>query len=80
VIIEARSVSSTAELTEAILALTPGASASARRNTFGRWLSLADERGVLSAGLSREQHGELMVFGYALAVVRELMMSSPDDQ
>jgi hypothetical protein len=82
VIATAQSVTSTAEATEAILAVTPGTSALVRRNAFGRWLSLAEERGVLSAGLSREEHGQLMVFGYALAVVRELMIGvqAPDDQ
>ncbi len=75
VIATAQSVTSTAEATEAILSVTPGTSASVRRKAFGRWLSLAEERGVLSAGLSREEHEQLMVFGYVLAVAREVMMA-----
>jgi hypothetical protein len=81
VIATAQSFTSTAEATEAILAVTPGTSASVRRNAFGRWLALAEERGVLSAGLGREEHEQLMVFGYVLAVVRELMIAvqAPDE-
>lgn len=70
----ANSFEATPEITEVILSLTPGTTMAVRRSAFGRWITLAEAKGMVPAGLSSEEHRRIAVYGYALGVIRELLM------
>jgi hypothetical protein len=64
------------ETTEALLALTPGTSSTVRQAAFERYISFSKEEGLITTGLGDHDHRRLMVYGYALSVIRELIDSN----